>query len=763
MHPQTNNNMNTNTTKGFIAKAAMTLLLCVLTSTAVSAEQVEYIDDSGVKRTHTNPTVLTNSMTSLSAGWYVVENTVTDGDGIDVSFSSVLILSGDVHIILADGAEMSINSDTDGIDASESSGSLTIYGQSAGTGKLSIEATGTDNDNGMGIYAHNISINGGIITIKSVNDGIVAISGTNVNINGGIVTVSPITQNNNGIYTESGDININGGKVSVISTNTINNTTYYSKIKAYGNINLGCKNKTDYIFACSYEVSSGNNISINSNLPIIDGKTLYENNHTFNSPQLNKTFAPDLFGMSDGNDGTNSKPYTITSREGLQLLATFVNNGESFYDSQNDRKNFKLCNDINMNGIAFEPIGIKKLIGETNYEYPFCGAFNGESHTVSNVTISKNYGTIGLFGYLSNGATVKNIIVDHPTFSGNDTGGIVGYNVNSTVTNCIVCNAQITGKANGSGAIIGNNQGTLKYNYYSNCTANTATTNIGCGVSGDKTGDITKDDGAVGVTNAKIISETTSKDSWPSFAQNDELFFYREFTGGTASTICMPFAYTPNTSDGTFYTFEGIKTETEDDKTVYVATMQETNKAPSSPSVSLSANTPYLFKPAGTDTKLMMFHGPAAASNNDTNAGYTTKDYWKFIGTYAVVSWDDNNKPEGIYGFSAQAVEEQSISQGQFVKVGEYVKIRSLRAYLQYTGSSFPNTRGTLSEEELPDRILVRLVDSLGHTTGIGELDMKTGEVTFDNGWYTLEGIRLSGKPAKHGIYVNNGRKYMIK
>ena len=135
----------------------------------------------------------------------------------------------------------------------------------------------------------------------------------------------------------------------------------------------------------------------------------------------------------------------------------------------------------------------------------------------------------------------------------------------------------------------------------------------------------------------------------------------------------------------------------------------------------------------------------------------------KFIGTYAVVSWDDNNKPEGIYGFSAQAVEEQSISQGQFVKVGEYVKIRSLRAYLQYTGSSFPNTRGTLSEEELPDRILVRLVDSLGHTTGIGELDMKTGEVTFDNGWYTLEGIRLSGKPAKHGIYVNNGRKYMIK
>ena len=40
--------------------------------------------------------------------------------------------------------------------------------------------------------------------------------------------------------------------------------------------------------------------------------------------------------------------------------------------------------------------------------------------------------------------------------------------------------------------------------------------------------------------------------------------------------------------------------------------------------------------------------------------------------------------------------------------------------------------------------------------------DTKTGDVTFD-GWYTIDGVRLSGKPSKSGLYINNGRKVIIK
>jgi len=36
--------------------------------------------------------------------------------------------------------------------------------------------------------------------------------------------------------------------------------------------------------------------------------------------------------------------------------------------------------------------------------------------------------------------------------------------------------------------------------------------------------------------------------------------------------------------------------------------------------------------------------------------------------------------------------------------------------------------------------------------------------MTFDSeAWYTLDGVRLSGKPSTKGIYINNGRKIVIK
>ena len=30
-------------------------------------------------------------------------------------------------------------------------------------------------------------------------------------------------------------------------------------------------------------------------------------------------------------------------------------------------------------------------------------------------------------------------------------------------------------------------------------------------------------------------------------------------------------------------------------------------------------------------------------------------------------------------------------------------------------------------------------------------------------GWYTLQGIKLQGKPQQHGVYIYNGKKQVIK
>ena len=73
-------------------------------------------------------------------------------------------------------------------------------------------------------------------------------------------------------------------------------------------------------------------------------------------------------------------------------------------------------------------------------------------------------------------------------------------------------------------------------------------------------------------------------------------------------------------------------------------------------------------------------------------------------------------------------------------------------------------TRSDAATDDLPQSITVRLVSRSGETTAIGEIDTKTGKMTFDSkAWYTLDGVRLSSKPSTKGIYINNGKKIVIK
>ncbi|MBE6270988.1 MAG: hypothetical protein E7101_08560 [Prevotella ruminicola] len=223
--------------------------------------------------------------------------------------------------------------------------------------------------------------------------------------------------------------------------------------------------------------------------------------------------------------------------------------------------------------------------------------------------------------------------------------------------------------------------------------------------------------------------------------------FNRAFTASKPSTICLPFDYTKKEGDGSFYAFTSIEHSGDE----YIATMTEPG------TTTLTANTPYLYLPSATGN--VEFSGTPTTA---IAAGTTTSDDWTFLGTYDEVKWD--TAPTGIYGFSAQNVSDQGISQGEFVKVGAKVRIRPLRAYLKYKNGtenySAAPTRGTTAE--LPDRIIVRLIGSDSNTTAIGTLDTRTGEVEIDT-WYDLNGRKLSAKPTHRGIYINNGRKVVIK
>ena len=183
----------------------------------------------------------------------------------------------------------------------------------------------------------------------------------------------------------------------------------------------------------------------------------------------------DVWGVEDGADGSQQHPYIISSADGLDLLATLVNNGRDF-----SNKFLKLGADIeydptalDANGENYTPIG--------NSSHLFRGTFDGDGHTISGIRINKR-GTDnidheqGLFGKIING-TVKNVTLSNTVITGfYYVGGIAGTIAGSTVENCHVTNTVVVlaghDGAYSLGGIVGYCEVSGGYwNGISNCTS----------------------------------------------------------------------------------------------------------------------------------------------------------------------------------------------------------------------------------------------------------------------------------------------------
>ena len=109
--------------------------------------------------------------------------------------------------------------------------------------------------------------------------------------------------------------------------------------------------------------------------------------------------------------------------------------------------------------------------------HPYCGTFDGASHTITGISVSKSGDAdgsrLGLFGSVGTGGTVRNVTVTGSSFAGwNYVGGIAGYNQGGTVTGCHVTSSVTIGTTAGSkeyhGGIVGYNSSI--YSTVSHCT-----------------------------------------------------------------------------------------------------------------------------------------------------------------------------------------------------------------------------------------------------------------------------------------------------
>lgn len=148
---------------------------------------------------------------------------------------------------------------------------------------------------------------------------------------------------------------------------------------------------------------------------------------------------------SFGGKGTPDEPYEISTAD--QLVAIGV-------DADLLDKHFILTNDIDLSGCVFTTAVIASEWDDSTlwFDTPFTGVFDGDTHTVNNLTITggDNIGLFGIIGTEYEDAVVKNLGVVGCDISGDsDVGGLAGRNY-SSVSNCYS-----TGSVNGTAFFVG--------------------------------------------------------------------------------------------------------------------------------------------------------------------------------------------------------------------------------------------------------------------------------------------------------------------
>jgi len=137
------------------------------------------------------------------------------------------------------------------------------------------------------------------------------------------------------------------------------------------------------------------------------------------------TFLPTAQAQTEtapSGSGTQANPYIIASLDNLAWLQDFYAH-YSYWGSY-----YKQTVDIDASptsgwnsGKGFTPIG--------NGSIQFNGTYDGDGHTISGLYISLSaYEYVGLFGYIINGGTVKNLRLTGVQIAGEtQVGGLVGY------------------------------------------------------------------------------------------------------------------------------------------------------------------------------------------------------------------------------------------------------------------------------------------------------------------------------------------------
>ena len=534
------------------------------------------------------------------------------------------------------------------------------------------------------------------------------------------------------------------------------------------------------------------------------------------------TFRYAIWG--DG-DGTQGNPYVIKTVRGMNELASRVNSGEDLggkyfelgaditYDGTENNytaigttsHNFS----ANFDGKGHTISGINFNTGsDCQGVFGFAAYCTIQNLTLASSTIITGGNSGGIFGW-GDGVTVSNCHVTNTvTLHANGTtlGGIGGFAMyNSTIKGCTSAatlsfkwnyrNGGIMGEMNGgtlkdclylgpkfdtdrNGAILGSitqNTPTITNSYHISYGMNAigyesmfntnfavATTDKPEGASATATA--TYGSGSyTGITVFGNVLYYDGKYYWHDEnlmeladhnEDNSSVIVAKEgqtrnvvlkdrtlYKDGKWNTLCLPFSV-DLTASGTL-SGDNVQAMTLNTTTSNFADGTLTLNFTAAETI--PAGTPFIIKwdESGTDIENPVFKGVTIdAEKHDA----TVTDVLTFTGTYAPVTIADGGDNTKLYLGSANTLYYPT----------KAMTIGTHRGYFQLKQSL------TVGEAANGVRAFVLNFGDDSNATGILTTNF-TNPTNSDNEWYSLDGRKLNGKPTAKGIYINNGRKVVIK
>ena len=220
-----------------------------------------------------------------------------------LNYTQTLTLYGDVHLILADGAVMSIGSEAEpvsdyGIDGTAAECALTVYGQTLDddtAGHLNIYSV----NNCMLLWGYYSQYSGNVTLNSSIGRGLWL--DYDVTFTGGTLNATADME----AITNGGNVDILGGKLSAVCVGS------YWCINTIGDLTFGWKDADDEI-TISGHVNSGGTASIVAGQAFTDGENIYDS--TTPSEVLlaltNVTLRPVVPGVPGDLNGDNTVDIT---------------------------------------------------------------------------------------------------------------------------------------------------------------------------------------------------------------------------------------------------------------------------------------------------------------------------------------------------------------------------------------------------------------------------------------------------------------------